>query len=213
VIAWCALAVAFAVTARTSGSPHAADHVLLGAYAPLVLPLLTYVLAGTVIGTGSLELSAAPLVALGARPAPVIAVALLVATVVCAFSGGLLAAIVDLVAHASADPPLARDAFTCAYAGGLGGGVYAAFFALGASFGKRGGGRPLLLVLDWVLGVGDGPAALVTPRAHIRNLFGGVAPLELSERASALTLIVLGLLCAAIGIAIGIRPVRRRHFS
>jgi len=205
VIAWCALALAFAMTARTSGSPHAADHVLLGAYAPLVLPLLTYALAGTVIGTRSLAFSAAPLVGLGARPGQVTAVTMLVASAACAFSGGLLAVVVDLVAHASADPPLGRDAITCAYAGGLGGGVYASLFAFGASFGKRGGGRPLLLVLDWILGAGDGPAALVTPRAHVRNLFGGTAPVELSGRASALALLLIGLLCALIGI----RRVRR----
>ena len=206
IIAWCALAVTFAVTARTSGSSHAADHVLLGAYAPLVLPLLAYALAGTVIGTRSLAYSAAPLVALGARPGQVTAVTLFVACAACAISGGLLAVVVDVVAHASADPPLGRDAITCAYAGGLGGGVYASLFASGASFGKRGGGRPLLLVLDWVLGAGDGPAALITPRAHIRNLFGGTAPLELSGRASALALVLIGLLCAAIGIRRARRP-------
>jgi hypothetical protein len=200
VIAWAALGVAFATAARSSGSSHAADHVLLGAYAPLVLPLLTYALSGVVIGTRSLSLSGAPLVAFGARPAHVTALALSVAIGACALSGGLLAALVDLIAHASADPPLGHDAITCAYAGGLGGGAYASFFALGASFGKRGGGRPLLLVLDWVLGAGDGPIALVAPRAHVRNLFGGTAPAELSERASALMLVLLAIACVIAAI-------------
>jgi hypothetical protein len=200
VLAWSALAVAFAVTARSSGSLHAADHALLGAFAPLVLPLLTYVLAGAVIGARSLSLSAAPMVALGARPTQATAATMSVAIAACALSSGLLAIVVDVVAHASADPPLGRDAVACAYAGGLGGGVYASWFALGASFGKRGVGRPVLLVLDWVLGAGDGPTALVTPRAHIRNLLGGSAPLQLSERTSALALVVLALACVTLAI-------------
>jgi hypothetical protein len=206
VVAWCALALAFALNARSGGSPHAADHVLIGAYAPLVLPFLTYALTGAVMGPGSLSLSAAPLVAFGARPAHVAAVAVAVAIAACALSGGLVATVVDLVAHASADPPLGRDALACAYAGGLGGAVYASWFALSASFGRRGGGRPVFLVLDWVLGAGDGPTALVTPRAHVRNLFGGTAPLELSERTSALLLALIGLACAAVAIR---RVVRR----
>ena len=204
-LAWCALGVAFAVAARSSGSSHAADHVLLGAFAPLVLPLLAYTLAGTVIGARSLSISAAPLVAFGAPPARAAALAATVAIAACALSGGLLAAIVDLVAHASADPPLGRDALACAYAGGLGGGAYASWFVLGASFGKRGGGRSVFLLLDWVLGASSGPTALFTPRAHIRNLLGGTAPLELSERASGLALVFL----AAVFLALATRRARR----
>lgn len=200
-IAWCALAIAFALAARSSGSAHAADHVLLGAFAPLVLPLLAYSLAGAVIGARSLSIAAAPLVALGAPPSRAAAVAATVAIAACALSGGLLAAVVDLVAHASADPPLVRDAVACAYAGGLGGGVYASWFALGASFGKRGGGRPMFLVLDWILGAGNGPTALFTPRAHVRNLLGGRAPLEISERASGIVLVLLA--AAFVVIAVG----------
>jgi hypothetical protein len=199
-IAWCALAIAFARAARSSGSAHAADHVLLGAFGPLVLPLFAYTLAGVVIGARGLSRSAAPLVSFGAGPARAAVVATTVAVAACALCGGLLAAVVDLVAHASADPPLGRDAVACAYAGGLGGGVYASFFALGASFGKRGGGRPVFLVLDWVLGAGEGPTALFTPRAHIRNLLGGTGPLEISERASGTVLVLLAV--AFVGIAV-----------
>src|SRR5579864_6841958 len=96
VLAWAALAVAFAVTARSSGSLHAADHALLGAFAPLVLPLLTYVLTGAVIGARSLSLSAAPLAALGARPTHATAATITVAIAACALSGGLLATLVDV---------------------------------------------------------------------------------------------------------------------
>jgi hypothetical protein len=200
VLGWCLVAVAFAVAARANGSSHAADHVLLGAYGPLVLPLLAYTLVGSVIGPRSLSASVAPSVAFGARPAEAATVAVIVAATACACACGLSAAVVAFVAHGSADPPLGRDAFASAYAGGLGGVAYAAWFVLGASFGKRGGGRSVLLVADWVLGASDGAAALMTPRGHIRNLLGGTPPVDLSERASAGALVVIAVVCAAIAV-------------
>ena len=71
---------------------------------------------------------------------------------------------------------------------------------VGASFGKRGGGRTGLLVLDWVLGMGHGAVALVTPRAHLRNLLGGAGPMEWSGRASAAALVVLAVVCALLAV-------------
>jgi hypothetical protein len=199
-IGWCGLGIAFALTARSSGSSHAADHALLGAYGPLVLPLLVYSLVGAVLGARSLSVSAAPLVAFGARPAYVAGVAVVIAAAACAICGGLLAGVVDVVAHGSGDPPMGRDALACAYAGGLGATAYAAWFALGASFGKRGAGRLVFLVVDWALGTGDGAAALVTPRGHVRSLLGGTPPLELSERASAAALVALAVACAILAM-------------
>ena len=199
---WFAIAIAFAMTARWRGSSHAADHVLLDAYGPLILPLLAYAIAGGVVGAHSLSRSGAPLVAFGASPVGAAAAAVAVAAVACTVAGALLAAGVDLLAHGSADPPLGRDAMASAYAGGLGGAAYAAWFMLGTSFGKRGGGRLVLLVADWMLGASDGAAALVTPRGHLRNLLGGTPPMDLPERASAAALVVLA-------IALGLVAVRR----
>jgi hypothetical protein len=200
VIGWGLVAVAFAIAARANGSSHAADHALLGAYGPLVLPLLAYTLVGSAIGPRSLSSSVAPLVAFGARPAQAATIALVVAATACAFAGAVSAAVVALLAHGAADPPLGRDALASAYVGGLGGVAYGAWFVLGASFGKRGGGRPVLLVVDWLLGAGDGAGALVTPRGHVRNLLGGTPPLDLSERASAGAIVVIAVVCAAIAV-------------
>jgi len=191
VAGWFAIALAFGIAARWRGSAHGADHALLGALGPLVLPLLAYVLVGGVVGGHSLSHATAPLVAFGASPARSAAAAILVAAGACVVSGALVAAGVDVLAHGSTDPPLLRDALASAYAGALGGAGYSAWFALGSSFGRRGGGRPVLLVADWVLGASDGAAALVTPRGHLRNLLGGVPPLDLSQRASAVALALL----------------------
>ncbi|MGA7119898.1 MAG: hypothetical protein WBY94_07375, partial [Polyangiaceae bacterium] len=54
------------------------------------------------------------------------------------------------------------------------------------------------LVADWVLGASDGAAALLTPRGHVRNLLGGVPPLDVSQRASAIALVLLAIGWASV---------------
>jgi hypothetical protein len=197
IAAWCAAAVAFALVAHSGGAAHGADHALVDAYGALVLPLLAYAVVGAMLDARSLAASGAPLVAFGAPPARVAAVTLGVAAAAAALMGASVAAVVAVVAHGGSAPPPGRDALVSAYAGALGGAAYAAWFALGASFGRRGGGRAVLLVVDWVLGASGGAAALATPRAHVRNLLGGAPPLGWSERASAVALVAVGALCAA----------------
>jgi hypothetical protein len=108
---------------------------------------------------------------------------------------------VAAVAHGGSDPPPLRDALTCAWIAALAAVSYAALFSFAASFGPRGAGRSVALVLDWVLGSGNGALALLTPRAHLRNLLGGTPPLELAQRWSVPVLagiaLVMGLLCLA----------------
>jgi hypothetical protein len=197
---WFAIAVAFAIAARWRGASHAADHVLLEAYGPLVLPFLAYVIVGGVVGGHSLTHAAAPLVAFGAAPKRAAVSATCVAAAACIFAGSILAAGIDVLAHGSTDPPLLGDAIASAYAGALGGGAYAAWFVLGASLGKRGGGRPALLVVDWVLGASNGAAALTTPRGHLRNLLGGMPPMDVPERASAAALLLLAIAWAFVAV-------------
>jgi len=66
--AWGVLALGFALAARSRGSANGADHVLVGAYGALILPLLAYTLVGAVLGARSLAASTAPLVGFGAAP-------------------------------------------------------------------------------------------------------------------------------------------------
>jgi hypothetical protein len=114
-----------------------------------------------------------------------------VAIAASALFGGALGAVVDVVGHGALDPPLAEDALRALGVGALGGAAYAAFFAVGASFGARGFGRSVLLVLDWVFGTSAGTSSLLVPRAHVRNLLGGAAPLDVSARTSYLALGVM----------------------
>lgn len=196
--AWYALAVAVALTAHSRSAAHGADHVLIATYGAYVLPLLAYGLVGALVGWQSLRSSAAPAVAFGAPPVRAASAVVAVAAGACMAAGALLAAAVAVVAHGVDDPPLVRDALVSAYAGVLGGAAYGAWFSLGAAFGRRGGGRSLFLVVDWVLGATRGAGALVTPRGHVRSLLGGAGPMDLSQRTSAIALVVLALVAAAL---------------
>ena len=205
IAAWLALGLVLAALARSEGAPNGADHVLVGAFGALVVPLLAYTLVGGALGGGSLRVSIAPTVAFGAPPARSAAVTVGLAMVIAAVVCAALGAVVAVVAHGVDDPPASRDALVSAYAGALGGAAYAALFAAGASLGRRGGGRAVLLVLDWILGSNDSAVALLAPRAHLRNLLGGSPPWGMGERGSAVALLVFAMVLAAVAV----RRVRR----
>ena len=196
--AWCLLALGMALASRLRGVPHGADHVLIGAFGALALPLLAYALVGAVVGPGSLSASTAPVVAFGASPSRAASVTIGIGVVGSAALGAVLAAAVALAAHGAGDPAPAGDALESAYAGGLGGAAYGAWFSLGASLGRRGGGRTVLLVVDFLLGAGTSPVALVVPRAYLRCLLGGSAPLDLSGRACSAAIVGLGIVCVLV---------------
>lgn len=96
-----------------------------------------------------------------------------------------------ILAHDSAAPAPALDALTCAWIGALTGCAYAGLFALGATFGARGGGRFWALSLDFILSATGSFAALLVPHAHAQNLLGGEPPLLLTQSASAAMLVAL----------------------
>jgi hypothetical protein len=187
---WALVSLVAAVAERRASAP-AAGHVLLGVFGSIALPLLVYVVVGaTVAGQGVLRASR-PLVAVGGDPMRVAAATILVAAAVSALLGALLSPLVAAIAHGPSDPSLARDLPTTAWIGALAGATYAAWFALGAATTRSGVGRGALLAVDWILGVGTGAGAVLTPRAHLRNLLGGAPPLDLSQRASTAALVFL----------------------
>jgi hypothetical protein len=199
--AWCILALGFALTARRSGAAHGADRVLLEGYAAFALPLLSYALVGAALGARSMKASTASLVSFGASPSRAALAEVLVSAAGCAVAGSLLAAAVAALAHGAGDPPAVRDALTSAYAGCLGGLAYGSWYALGAGFGRRGGGRVVLLLVDFLASGDDGVMAMATPRAHVRSLLGGVPVMDFSGRASAVALAVMALAYGAMAVA------------
>jgi hypothetical protein len=202
---WIALALAGAAAERTRAWP-AASHVLLGALGAFALPLFVYVIVGATMAGQGLARAARPLVAFGADPVGVAAATLAVSAVTSAVVGGALSAAVAVIAHGPSDPPLARDALTAAWIGALGGLAYAAFFTCGAALVRGGSGRVALLFVDWIFGAGSDLGGALTPRAHLRSLLGGAPVFELSQRASALCLVAL----AAVSAALTLLLARRR---
>jgi len=196
VLAWAGLALVAAVALHRRGSSDALELV----FGQLVLPLGSFTIVGALLGGDGLARSTRALVAFGAPPAQVAAGTVVAAIGASALLGAILGGSVAALAHGSGDPPLVRDALTSAWVAGLGGAAYAALFSFGASFGKRGIGRSLALVLDWLLGTGRGTFALVTPRAHIRSLLGGDAVLAMSGRASAAMLVGLVIVFASLAV-------------
>lgn len=192
---WFPLAVTIGLLARAQGIVHSADHVLVEVIGAVILPLLVYLLVGAILGAGSVAAFAKPFVALGARPVWVTLALVGVGAIACSVCGAALAAAVAALAHGPGDPPRVHDALTSAYVGGLGGAAYACWFTYGATFGRRGAGRPIALVVDWLVGAQGGFFALFTPRAHLRNLLGGAPPSQLSERASSIALFAIAAAC------------------
>jgi hypothetical protein len=191
VCGWILVAAVSAEIAHRARWSQGADLVLGGVYGTVSLPLMAYTLVGAALEGGPLAAAAHRVASLGASAFAAQAMTLAVAAVSCAWLGSSAAAAVAMLAHGTGDPPVAGDVMASALVGALGGLAYCAWFALGASFGSKGGGRFFLLVLDWVIGSGDGGLAVVSPRGHVRNLLGGAPPFRWSERASACSLVLL----------------------
>lgn len=166
-----------------------------------LIPLTTFGAVGIVLRHGRLDDAAAPLARFGASRRAVALGLVSSAMLTSAVLATALASVTALLANDPFAPPLADDVAASAWIGALTGAAYAAFFALGSTFGRRGGGRSLALLLDFTLGGAVGLLGALTPRAHALNLLGAPPPLEtLSQAASASVLIAMTL--AAAGLAI-----------
>jgi hypothetical protein len=203
---WAALALGFALAARSTGASHGADRALADAFGALVLPLVAYSIVGAALAGRSLTGGAAAVVAFGARPSRAAWVLVAVSVGACCTVSAPLAAAVAALAHGASDPPLVNDAAASAYVGLLGGAAYASWFSMGATLGRRGGGRTALLLLDWLLGAGHSVPALFVPRAHLRSLLGGAGPMSWSGGASAAALVTITVVCAFVAVSRSRRP-------
>lgn len=197
VLGYAAFALAIGALERKYAGSHGADLVLPEIFGAVVVPLLVFGVVGATVLQGSLRASIRPLTAIGASGTNAALASVLVAAifgaVVC---GGLGAALVPI----SGSPvPFRADMIASAWVSALGAAAYASFFALGATFGRKGGGRAALLLVDWFLGSSPG-IDVVTPRAHLRNLLGGAPLAHVSQTASAVTLGAFALVCLAISV-------------
>lgn len=200
----CVLALTFelgvALLERAQGRVGAADRALAGGAFGIALPLLAYFLVARACGAQSLREAVAPLARHGLdRRLLVLGLALPPAIVAAAFAalGGVL---VVLVTRGPSDPALARDALTSLWIGLVSGPAYVAAFIGASALGRAGRGRSWLLLADFVLGAGDSFVAFPWPKAHVRNLLGGSAALELSQLAALVALLGMSLAFMCFGV-------------
>lgn len=92
----------------------------------------------------------------------------------------------------------AGDAITSAWIAALTAAAYASWFSLGATFGRRGGGRLAVLLVDFAIGGSTTIAGALLPRGNAQSLLGGPAPLHLPQASSSVILVVSALVVAGL---------------
>lgn len=200
---WILLALVVAASQRGQGS----DEVLIGTLGGLTLPLMSFTFVAAVLFGGNLRSAVLPLVRLGASPQRALASVFGFPVGASAIAGAVLGSSVAAITRDASSPML--DVLTSAWVAALVGAAYAALFVAASSLGKRGGGRSVALALDFVFGASNGALGALSLRGHVRNLFGGVAPLEISQRTSSVVLAFV--VAAAFGVAyLRLRPAQAR---
>jgi len=190
-----ALVVVAAIIERRVGSAGAVDRTLAATF-NVVVPLAAFAVAAEASGRQNLRDAVWPAaryglarrdVALGAAAAGLLASAAL---------GAFFAALAVATAHGEGNPPLARDLFTSGWIAALASAAYTGWFMVGATFGRRGGGRWVPLLLDFAIGGTAGVAGAILPRAHAVSLLGGAAPLGMTQTSSSAALVASAALLA-----------------
>ena len=184
-----ALVVVSGLIERRVGSAGAVDRALAGTF-NVVVPLVSFGVAAQASGRGNLRDAAWAAARFGVARRDVALGAILVALAASAALGAAFAVLAVAVAHAPGNPPLAHDAVTSAWIAALTAAAYTGWFSAGATFGKRGGGRWVPLLADFVLGGSTGLVGAILPRANATSLLGGAAPLGMAQASSSIILVV-----------------------
>ena len=199
-----AFAVLIALLERGGGRAGAADRALATCFR-LLVPLSVAALTTLALGPRNLRDATWPVARFGHSKSAVALGQLGLATALGAVTTLAVVLIAVLVTHATAGASasslsLGHDLFTSGWIAVLVGASYAAWLTAGATFGKRGGGRGVVLILDFV--VGDaGSFGGIMPRGVAYNLIGHDAAMDLGQRAaSAIGLAAVVLLWALVAL-------------
>lgn len=197
------LVVVSATIERRVTTAGAVDRTLAATFT-LVVPLVSFAIAAQATGRARLDEAAWSVARYGVARRDValgmIAGAAIASGAICAALGALAV----ILAGAGA-APVAHDALTSAWIAALTAAAYTSWFSLGATFGKRGGGRWAPLVLDFAIGGTTGVAGAILPRANAMSLLGGVAPLHMTQASSS---VILG---ASALVLAGVAALRARE--
>lgn len=191
IVLWIAFAIAYATALRVAHSQGSTDRILLGLWAPVVLPLMTLTILGAMTGTEGIRAFVRKVQPFGASGARAALACVLSSAFVCALVSTITAAIVVLVAHGPEDPALGSDLLATIWITALGGATYAAYFTFAGTIGPSGSGRFAVLVLNFLLADAGTAGAVLSPHAQIRSLLGGTQAGALSQRASSVVLVAI----------------------
>jgi hypothetical protein len=192
-----ALVVVAGVIERHAASAGAVDRALAATF-NLVVPLLSFGIAAEAAGRGNLRDGVWSVARYGVARRDVALGLIASAAVASAALCAALAMLAVIVAHGEGNPPVAGDLLTSAWIAALAAAAYTGWFALGSTFGRRGGGRWAALVADFVVGASAGIAGAVLPRGHVLSLLGGAAPLAMPQMSSSLLLGASAVVLAAL---------------
>jgi len=186
----------------SSGNARAAQlRLLQGVAFGLVLPLLAHSASGR-LGARLPELMALTWPRYGGDRRRYVlgrlAVPALLSGAISALAGVLALGLGSATGAATAElPPSLLNLLAVIWIAVLGGVAYVACLSL-AHRAAGNVGRLVFLIADWVFGSGVSALALPWPRAHVRALLGGAAPLGLPPRDCAIALAAIGLLASLV---------------
>ena len=181
-----AFALAAAFVARRAGSSGSVDRAL-GVVFSYVVPLSTLATTALVMRRSALRDVVWPVARFGVARQSVALGVTFANALACAASVMFLALVTIVFAHGPSSGALAHDLMTTGWIALLTGAAYGAWFSLGSALGKRGGGRVVVLALDFVLGK-LGLLGALFPRIHAESLLGLEASAALSQPASSVML-------------------------
>jgi hypothetical protein len=191
--AWLSLSLGFALVLRVRGHEGATDRFLLELYAPIAMPLLAMAITSGASGPEGVRTFVRGVMPFGARGTSAAFATIGFCAVACAIACALAAALGVALDHGSG-----ADLVISLWVGALGGATYAAFFSFGSTFGPKGSGRGIFLVMNWFAANSGTAGSFLSPYAQIRSLFGGARAGDLSQRASSGALIGLFVACTLL---------------
>ncbi len=189
-----------AVVERRLNPVVATDNALLGAVGGLAVPLLAYGCVARITGPAQREAMEGAARYGADRRIWLIGCVVMVGTIF-AVAAAVLAALTVVAAGASGVLPLAIELYRSSAITALAGAAYVALFLCGASVGRRGWLRPVLLVLDWIVGGATTAVALPFPRGQLRALLGGEPVLGLDQGWAWVVLWGLAIAYTALAVA------------
>ena len=193
-----------ALIERRESVAGASDRALAAVFR-FVLPLAALSLSQIPIGAKNLKEAIWPAARFGLHRGWVAAGFVLAGAVVAAASAALLGVVAVAAARAGAparagEMSLAADLLTTGWIAPLVAVAYAAWFGLGATFGRAGGGRGVVLLADFIVG-SVGFFGVLLPKGSAYNLIGLAAPMDVPQRAASAVLAGVTLACMGLLIA------------